>query len=244
MGPLDVEAGGNTVNADTVTTPDMVEATLDVGKLRRVLVAGGVGQAAAALYMVLFRPPAGLFLLSGSLFRAYYCVLAAIAVLGVAEAWTGLWLSHNDPVPPRRRAVGVAVLWASLLPLLLLAGIGGFAMPTTAPEVAGQMADAAHDDRKLVRALVGGGAAKAVAGLVLALHPSPGGVFLSGGSAMFYAYYGILVVVALFGALEVAVGLWVSGDPDRRRGWGRLAMWVSVVPLVFVAGMGGFAVRK
>ncbi|CAL5030322.1 unnamed protein product [Urochloa decumbens] len=118
-------------------------------------------------------------------------------------------------------------------------------MPATAPEVAGQMADAAHDDRKLVRALVGGGAAKAVAALVLALYRSPGGVFvLRGGSAPFYAYYGVLVAVALLGAVEVAVGFWVSGDPDRRRGSGRLAVWVSVVPLVFVAGLGGFAVLK
>jgi len=110
-----------------------VEATQDVAKLRRVLVGGGVGKAAAALYMMLFRAPAGLFLLSRPLFRAYYCVLAAIVVLGLAEAWTGLWLSHDDDddpatPPPRRRAVGVAVLWASLLPLLLLAAVGGFAV--------------------------------------------------------------------------------------------------------------------
>ncbi|TKW06252.1 hypothetical protein SEVIR_7G230800v4 [Setaria viridis] len=129
MGPLDVEAGGNTISADAATAADMAEAILDVAKLRRVLVGGGVGQAAAALYMILFRPPAGLFLLSGSLLRAYYGVLAATVLFGVAEAWTGLWLSHDDPAaPPRRRAVGVAVLWASVLPLLLLAGVGGFAV--------------------------------------------------------------------------------------------------------------------
>jgi len=135
MSPLDVEAGGNTISTDdaVAAAADMVEATHDVAKLRRVLVGGGVGKAAAALYLMLFRVPEGLFLLSGALFRAYYCVLAAIILLGVAEAWTGLWLSHedddDDPAPPpRRRAVGVAVLWASLLPLLLLAAVGGFAV--------------------------------------------------------------------------------------------------------------------
>ncbi|CAL5069692.1 unnamed protein product [Urochloa decumbens] len=117
-------------------------------------------------------------------------------------------------------------------------------MPATAPDVAVQMADAARDDRKLVRALVGGGAAKAAAALALTLYRPPGGVFLRGGSAPFYAYYGVLVAVALLGAMEVAVGFWVSGDPDRRRGWGRLAVWASVIPLVFVAGLGGFAVLK
>lgn len=133
---MDIEAGGNANNTDAVAAAaDMVEATQDVAKLRRVLVGGGVGKAAAALYMMLSRAPAGLFLLSGQFFRAYYCVLAAIVVLGVAEAWTGLWLSHDDDdddptaaPPPRRRAVGVAVLWASLLPLLLLAAVGGFAV--------------------------------------------------------------------------------------------------------------------
>ncbi|CAL5030321.1 unnamed protein product [Urochloa decumbens] len=133
MGSLDVEAGGNTVGdmaEAAVTAADMAEATLDVAKLRRVLVAGGVGQAAAAVYMMLFRPPAGLFLLSRSLFRAYYCVLAAIALFGVVEAWTGLWLSHDDDPAgsPRRRAVGVAVLWVSVLTLLILAAVGGFAI--------------------------------------------------------------------------------------------------------------------
>ncbi|KAF8651765.1 hypothetical protein HU200_063283 [Digitaria exilis] len=106
------------------------------------------------------------------------------------------------------------------------------------------MADAARDDRKLVRALVGGGAGKAAAALVLALYRSPGGVFLHGGRALLYAYYGVLVAVALLGGLEVAVGFWASGDLDRRRRWGRVALWVSVIPLVFIAGLGGFAVLK
>ena len=91
--------------------------------------------------------------------------------------------------------------------------------------------------------LVGGGAAKAAAALVLALHRQPGGMFLRG-EAPFYAYYGALVAAALLGALEVAVGFWVAGEPERRRGWGRLALWASVIPLVFVAGLGGFAVLK
>ncbi|KAF8651766.1 hypothetical protein HU200_063284 [Digitaria exilis] len=129
MGPLDVEAGVSTIGADTVTAADMAEATLDVAKLRRVLVTGGVGQAAATLYMMLFRTPAGVFLLSGPLLRAYYFILAAIVLFGVAEAWTGLWLAHgDDPAPPRRRAVGVVVLWASVVPMLVLAGVGGLAV--------------------------------------------------------------------------------------------------------------------
>ncbi|KAK3141655.1 hypothetical protein QOZ80_4BG0336720 [Eleusine coracana subsp. coracana] len=118
-------------------------------------------------------------------------------------------------------------------------------MPGAAPEaVAGEMADAAQDDERLRRALVGGGAVKAAAALLLAVSRAPGGVFLRGGRALYYAYYVVLLSVALVGALEMAVGFWVSGDPERRRGWGQVALWVSVVTLVLVAGLGGFAVLK
>ncbi|XBI58437.1 hypothetical protein VPH35_039666 [Triticum aestivum] len=85
----------------------------------------GVAEAAAALYLALFRKPAGLFVRSNSLVNSYYGVLVAIVLFGLAGAWTGLWVSHD---PLRRRAVGMTVLWASVLPLLLLAGVGGHAI--------------------------------------------------------------------------------------------------------------------
>ncbi|KAL6622506.1 hypothetical protein ACP70R_032385 [Stipagrostis hirtigluma subsp. patula] len=121
MCPLDIEAGDNTAEA----IADIAEASHDVMKLPYVLVAGGVGEGAAALNLTLFKPPAGLFLKAGFLLYFYYAILVAIVLFGIAEAWTGLWVSHD---PRRRRAVGVVVLWASVLPLLLLAGIGGFAL--------------------------------------------------------------------------------------------------------------------
>ncbi|TVU15956.1 hypothetical protein EJB05_39501, partial [Eragrostis curvula] len=122
MSPFDVEAGGDNAAAEAVAdNDDIAEASHDASKLRRALVIGGVGQAATALYMALFKQPAGLFLLARFLRYAYYCVLIAVILFGVAQAWVGLWVSHD---PRRRRAVGVAVLWASLLPLLLLAGVG------------------------------------------------------------------------------------------------------------------------
>ncbi|KAG8066041.1 hypothetical protein GUJ93_ZPchr0004g39280 [Zizania palustris] len=103
---------------------DMVEATHDTTKLKRTLVAGGVGKAAAALCLALFRSPAGLFLRKKGLFYSYYGVLFAIVVFGVAEAWTGLWVSHNC----RWRAVGMTVLWLSVLPLFFLAGVASSAI--------------------------------------------------------------------------------------------------------------------
>uniref|UniRef100_A0A0D9ZHS8 Uncharacterized protein n=1 Tax=Oryza glumipatula TaxID=40148 RepID=A0A0D9ZHS8_9ORYZ len=57
--------------------------------------------------------------------------------------------------------------------------------------------------------------------------------------ALFYAYYVILLAVAMFGAVEVGVGCWVSASPsDRRRGIGKVVVWASVVAIVVVAGLG------
>ncbi|KAG8066042.1 hypothetical protein GUJ93_ZPchr0004g40112 [Zizania palustris] len=95
---------------------DMVEASYDTMKLQRVMVAGGIVKAAAALYLALFR--------NKGLFYSYYGVLSAIIVFGVTEAWTGLWISHNC----RWRAVGTTVLWLSILPLFFLAGVAGSAI--------------------------------------------------------------------------------------------------------------------
>ncbi|KAF2933061.1 hypothetical protein DAI22_04g053700 [Oryza sativa Japonica Group] len=93
----------------------------------------------------------------------------------------------------------------------------------------------ADADKKLRRALVGGGASKVIVALVLALFSK----------ALFYAYYVILLAVAVFGVAEVAVGCWVSASPsDRRRGVGKVVVWASVMAIVVVAGLGCFAVLK
>uniref|UniRef100_A0A0E0KWX7 Uncharacterized protein n=1 Tax=Oryza punctata TaxID=4537 RepID=A0A0E0KWX7_ORYPU len=122
------------------------------------------------------------------------------------------------------------------------------AVPALATEqiidAAGPVDADADADKKLRRALVGGGAGMVAAALLLALFRSPGGVFVHS-KALLYAYYVILLAVAVFGAAEVGVGCWVSSSPsDRRRGIGKLVVWASVVPIVVVAGLGGFAMLK
>jgi hypothetical protein len=103
----------------------MADASHDATKLPRAMVAGGVGEAAAALYLALFKSPAGLFRRTNHMLYSYYAVLAAVVLFGVAQAWAGLWVSHE---PQRRRAVGTTVLWVSVLPLLFLASVGGHAI--------------------------------------------------------------------------------------------------------------------
>ncbi|KAG8066040.1 hypothetical protein GUJ93_ZPchr0004g40103 [Zizania palustris] len=119
--PREAEVGDGGANSFAA---EMVEASYDTTKLKLVLVAGGVGEAAAALCLALFRSPAGLFLRKKGLFYSYYGVLSTIIVFGVAEAWTGLWVSHNR----RWRAVGMTVLWLSVLPVFFLAGVAGSAI--------------------------------------------------------------------------------------------------------------------
>ncbi|KAG8066034.1 hypothetical protein GUJ93_ZPchr0004g38692 [Zizania palustris] len=84
----DEELGGGSVsgrNANAVA--EVVEASNDSTKLPRVLVASGVGQAAGALYLALFRPPAGLFVLRNKrLLYTYYGVLVSIILFGVAHS--------------------------------------------------------------------------------------------------------------------------------------------------------------
>ncbi|KAL5214186.1 hypothetical protein ABZP36_003338 [Zizania latifolia] len=118
-GDEELGSGGN---ANAVA--DVVEASNDETKLPRILVAGGVGEAAGALYLALFRSPAGLFLRNTRLLYSYYVVLVVVILYGIAQAWTGLWVSHDR----RRRTVGMTVLALSILPLLFLAVLGGHAI--------------------------------------------------------------------------------------------------------------------
>ncbi|KAL5215285.1 hypothetical protein ABZP36_004437 [Zizania latifolia] len=119
--PGEAEVGDGRANSFAA---EMVGASHDTTKLKRVLVAGGLREAVVALCPALFRSPAGLFLRNKGLFYSYYGVLSAVVVFGVAEAWVGLWVSHDCC----RRAVGMTMLWLSVLPLFFLTGVAGSAI--------------------------------------------------------------------------------------------------------------------
>jgi hypothetical protein len=73
---------------------------------------------------------------------------------------------------------------------------------------------------KLPVALISSGIVEAAAALCLIISKAPGGIFLHHGKAPFYLYYGILIVVFIFGLIEASAGFWVSGDVIRRRAAG------------------------
>ncbi|KAL5228460.1 hypothetical protein ABZP36_016725 [Zizania latifolia] len=64
---------------------------------------------------------------------AYYLTLAWIFIAGVVEAWTAFWVSHalddgEDGGGGGRTAFGRAVLWASIIPLSTVVGLGGYSI--------------------------------------------------------------------------------------------------------------------
>lgn len=64
------------------------------------------------------------------------------------------------------------------------------------------------------------------------------------GRPPYYLYYGILVVIVVFGLMEASVGGWVSGKLDDRHATGKAVLCMSILPLICVAAFGGFVVLR
>jgi len=96
----------------------------------------------------------------------------------------------------------------------------------------------------LPAALVTSGVVEAAAALALAIFEPPRGIFQHHGKAPFYLYYSILVTTVIFGLVEASVGFWVSRDLNGRGAVGKTVMFISILPIVFVAGLGGFVILK
>lgn len=104
------------------------------------------------------------------------------------------------------------------------------------------MSAACLNAEKLPVALISCGVVEAAAALCLIISKPPGGIFLHHGKGPFYLYYGILTAVLIFGLIEASAGFWVSGDVVGRRAAGKTILWISILPLVMVTALGGFAV--
>lgn len=103
------------------------------------------------------------------------------------------------------------------------------------------ISEACRDGERLPGALILCGVIEAAAALWLAIFKEPMGIFLHHGKVLSYLYYSILIAVVLFGLVEASFGFWVSGDLDNRRAMGKKILWFSVLPIIFVAALGGFA---
>ncbi|RCV35484.1 hypothetical protein SETIT_7G243100v2 [Setaria italica] len=106
------------------------------------------------------------------------------------------------------------------------------------------ISEARRNVDKLPAALITSGIVQAAAALALAIFKSPAGIFVGHGKAPFYLYYGILITVIIFGLVEASAGFYVSGDVTRRRAIGMTILWISILPIVLVAGLGGFVILK
>ncbi|XP_052152661.1 uncharacterized protein LOC127770932 [Oryza glaberrima] len=106
------------------------------------------------------------------------------------------------------------------------------------------ISEACRNADKLPAALITGGAVEAVAAIFLAFFVPPGGLFENHGKGPFFLYYGILVAVGVFGLGEASAGFWVAGNLADRRSVGMTILWVSILPLVIVAALGGFIIFK
>ncbi|KQJ84677.1 uncharacterized protein LOC112269514 [Brachypodium distachyon] len=107
--------------------------------------------------------------------------------------------------------------------------------------LAALISGACRNAENLPGALIACGVVEAAAALCLIIFKEPGGMFLHHGKAPFFLYYGILAAVVVFGLFEASAGFWVSGNVTGRLALGRTVLWVSILPLVMVSALGGFA---
>jgi glycerol uptake facilitator-like aquaporin len=87
------------------------EARLNPARPPVALISVGVILSAAALGLIIFKAPGGIF--------------GAIVIFGLAEASLGFWVPRDDV--DGWHATGKTVLWVSLLPLVLVFALGGLA---------------------------------------------------------------------------------------------------------------------
>jgi hypothetical protein len=101
----------------------IAEANADVKNVPWALMLSGVGEAGVALWLLVHKVPAGIFLNHGKvIFYSYYLILVAVLLFGFVEAWIGYAASGDVE---GWRAKGKKLLWFSILAVVVLIGLGG-----------------------------------------------------------------------------------------------------------------------
>ncbi|CAO2193627.1 unnamed protein product [Urochloa humidicola] len=124
---------GAATTSIAMNTSELIVAVLDPGassrKLARALFAVGFLTLVMDLATSFYRPPGGVVF--GRHRLAYYLTLAGIFVAGATEVSAACWLSQSSgEAQDRRRRATLArtALCCSLLPLVVVVALGGFAV--------------------------------------------------------------------------------------------------------------------
>ncbi|KAL6847895.1 hypothetical protein ACP4OV_022023 [Aristida adscensionis] len=127
----DTNGGTAAATSIDITTSSLVEAAFEPGasprKLAFALSAVGFLTLVMAMATALYKPPQGVVFQRRRL--AYYLTLAGILAAGIAEVATAFWLTRRAAGGGQgRRGLARAVLCCSLLPLVVVVALGGFAV--------------------------------------------------------------------------------------------------------------------
>ncbi|CAN6361496.1 unnamed protein product [Urochloa humidicola] len=103
----------------------MSDASHDTSKLPAALISFGAALSSAALSLIIFKAPGGIFLrLHGSTpVFVYHGSLIAIVIFGLVEASFGYWVVPRDL--EGWRTIAKRMLWFSILLLIVVTALGG-----------------------------------------------------------------------------------------------------------------------
>uniref|UniRef100_A0A0E0FG53 Uncharacterized protein n=1 Tax=Oryza nivara TaxID=4536 RepID=A0A0E0FG53_ORYNI len=129
----EVQAGSDNLELGAVeiqvpSGEEVIPAVSGTGPLVKGLRGSGLLTLLVSVTTILNKPPHGVLFARHVI--AYYLTLAGIFVAGVLEIGTVLWVTGGarggGGGGGGRRAFGRVVLWASVVPLTVVSGIGGY----------------------------------------------------------------------------------------------------------------------
>ncbi|XP_037410044.1 uncharacterized protein LOC119272733 [Triticum dicoccoides] len=117
MAAFSIQGNVSLLGMDPEAIVEACDDSARASRLPQALLGVGLATATMATYAAVLRRPGGQEL-------AYYFLgLGGAFVAGVTEMWAALWISGD--VPARRRK-GKVILYASVVPLVIAGGLGGF----------------------------------------------------------------------------------------------------------------------
>ncbi|KAM3334362.1 hypothetical protein ACQJBY_029028 [Aegilops geniculata] len=116
MAAFSIQGNVSLLGMDPEAIVEACDDSARASRLPQALLGVGLATASMATYTAVHRRPSGQEL-------AYFLGLGGAFVAGVSEMWAALWVSGDVPV---RRRKGKVILYASVVPLVIAGGLGGF----------------------------------------------------------------------------------------------------------------------